>query len=206
MCDTALTTVSVPEMFRYWLQGGRISVGFLGGAQIDRYGNLNTTVIGDYDAPQIRLPGGGGAPEIASSSQKVFITMKQAKRGFVDKIDFFTSFGHGEGGDHRERLGIHTDGPALLITDLAVWEPDPVTKEFTVMSVHPGVTRDQVEETVGWDVKFAAGVGVTSAPTAKELRILRDMHARTKAAHQHQRSGQRSGQIKGQKVKVSING
>jgi len=206
LCDTALTTVSVPEMFRYWLQGGRISVGFLGGAQIDRFGNLNTTVIGDYKDPKIRLPGGGGAPEIASSSQKVFITMKQAKRGFVDKIDFYTSFGHGEGGDHRKRLGIPTEGPALLITDLAIWEPDPVTKEFTVMSVHPGVTRDQVQETVGWDVKFADGAGETIAPTAEELDILRDLHARTKAAHEGPGPGQSSGQSTGQKVKVSVNG
>jgi len=183
LCDTATTTVSVPEMFRYWLQGGRISVGFLGGAQIDKFGNLNTTVIGDYDKPKIRLPGGGGAPEIASSSQKVFITMKQARRGFVDKIDFFTSFGHGEGGDHRQRIGIKTEGPQLLITDLAIWEPDPETKEFTVTSLHPGVTREQVQETVGWTVRFADDLAVTPEPTAHELEVLRDLHARTNAAH-----------------------
>ncbi len=184
LCDTALTTVSVPEMFRYWLQGGRVSVGFLGGAQIDRYGNLNTTVIGDYDAPKIRLPGGGGAPEIASASQKVFITMKQSKRGFVEKIDFYTSFGHGDGGDHRKRLGIPTEGPALLITDLAVWTPDPVSKEFAVTSIHPGVTRDAVRETVGWEAKVAENAVETEPPTGEELDILRDLHARTKAAHE----------------------
>lgn len=183
LCETAVTTVSVPEMFRYWLQGGRISVGFLGGAQIDRFGNINTTVIGDYHTPKIRLPGGGGAPEIASSCQKVFITMKQSLRGFVDKIDFYTSFGHGEGGDHRKRLGITTQGPMLLVTDLAVWEPDPISKEFTVISLHPGVTRDAVQATVGWTVAFADSVTETPPPTTEELDVLRALHARTDAAH-----------------------
>ena len=127
------------------LQRGYVDVGFMGGAQIDRFGNINTTVIGDYHKPKTRLPGGGGAPEIASSAQEIYITMAQSKRGFVENIDFYTSFGHGEGGDHRERLGITTMGPTLLITDLAVWKPDPVTKEFTVVSLHPGVTREQVQ-------------------------------------------------------------
>jgi len=183
LCETAVTIVSVPEMFRYWLQGGRISVGFLGGAQIDRFGNINTTVIGDYHSPKIRLPGGGGAPEIASSCQKVFITMKQSLRGFVDKVDFYTSFGHGEGGDHRKRIGIRTQGPMLLVTDLAVWEPDPETKEFTVTALHPGVTRAQIQETVGWPVKFSDTLSETPAPTEDELTVLRDLHARTDAAH-----------------------
>ena len=184
LCETALTTVSVPEMFRYWLQGGRVSIGFLGAAQMDKFGNINTTVIGDYNAPKTRLPGGGGAPEIASSSQKIYITMKQSLRGMVEKIDFFTSFGHGEGGDHRKRLGIETEGPALLITDLAVWEPDPVSKEFTVVALHPGVSREAVQATCGWPVKFADIVIETAAPTKYELKILRDLRARTKAAHQ----------------------
>lgn len=131
LCDTALTTVSVPEMFRYWLQGGRITVGFLGGAQIDRFANLNTIVIGPYDKPTVRLPGSGGAPEIASCCGEIFITMRQSKRSFVDKVDFITSLGHGEGGDHRARLGIKTKGPTKLITDLCVFEPDPETREMT---------------------------------------------------------------------------
>ena len=153
-----MTTVSVPEMFRYWLQGGRISIGFLGAAQLDKFGNINTTVIGDYAHPKTRLPGGGGAPEIATSCGEIYITMTQSKRGMVEKIDFFTSFGHGDGGDHRKRLGIDTKGPTLLITDLAIWKPDPETKEFTVVSLHPGVTREQVQETCGWpvDVRRAA--------------------------------------------------
>lgn len=184
LCDTATTTVSVPEMFRYWLQGGRISIGFLGAAQLDKFGNINTTVIGDYDNPKTRLPGGGGAPEIASSCGEIFITMKQSLRGMVDKIDFFTSFGHGTGGDDREKAGITTNGPTLLITDLAVWRPDPVTKEFTVMSLHPGVTREQVQATCGWTVKFAKNVEETPAPTELELSTLRDLKARTKAAHE----------------------
>src|SRR5512140_2424678 len=145
LCETALTTVSVPEMFRYWLQGGRIKIGFLGGAQIDRYANLNTTVVGPYAKPKTRLPGGGGAPEIATSCGEIFITMSQTRRGFVDKIDFVTSLGHGEGGDHRSRLGVTTKGPTRLITDLCVFEPDPVTKEMTVVSIHPGVTREQID-------------------------------------------------------------
>ncbi len=183
LCDTAITTVSVPEMFRYWLQGGRVTIGFLGAAQLDRFGNINTTVIGDYDHPKTRLPGGGGAPEIATSSQQVYITMKQSLRGMVDKIDFFTSFGHGDGGDARKKLGIDTAGPTLLITDLAIWKPDPETKEFTVVSLHPGVSRDQVQATCGWTVKFADDLEVTPAPTELELKTLRDLRERTRIAH-----------------------
>ena len=184
LCETAVTTVSVPEMFRYWLQGGRISIGFLGAAQIDRFGNINTTVIGDYHKPKVRLPGGGGAPEIASSCGEIYITLKQATRSMVEKIDFFTSFGHGEGGDHRERLGIKTKGPTLLITDLAIWKPDPVTREFTVVSLHPGVTREMVQETCGWVVKFTDDLKQTPAPTELELKTLRDLQERTKRAHE----------------------
>jgi glutaconate CoA-transferase subunit B len=190
LCDTAVTTVPVPEMFRYWLQGGRITIGFLGAAQLDRFGNINTTVIGDYASPKTRLPGGGGAPEIASSSGEIYITMKQTKRGMVEEIDFFTSFGHGDGGDHRQRLGIKTKGPTLLITDLAIWKPDPDTKEFTVVSMHPGVTRDQVQETCGWTVTFADTVEITPAPTDLELTTLRDLQARTKAAHSGMGAGE----------------
>jgi glutaconate CoA-transferase, subunit B len=183
LCDTALTTVSVPEMFRYWLQGGRITVGFLGGAQIDRYANLNTTVVGPYDKPKVRLPGGGGAPEIAISCGEIFIIMSQTKRGFVEKLDFVTSLGHGAGGDSRARLGVATKGPTRLITDLCVFEPDPVTKEMTVTSIHTGVTRDQIDGNTGWKVKYAAAAGETAAPSAEELEALRALHARTKQAH-----------------------
>jgi glutaconate CoA-transferase subunit B len=183
LCDTALTTVSVPEMFRYWVQGGRISVGFLGGAQIDRFANLNTTVVGRYDKPKVRLPGGGGAPEIAISCGEIFIIMNQSKRSFVDKLDFITSLGHGAGKGDRERLGVTTKGPTKLVTDLAVFEPDAETKEMTVVSVHPGVTREQFQENTGWAVRYAANVGETPAPMAHELAVLRELNARTARAH-----------------------
>jgi glutaconate CoA-transferase subunit B len=183
LCDTALTTVSVPEMFRYWLQGGRITVGFLGGAQVDKYANLNTTVVGPYDKPKVRLPGGGGAPEIATSCGEIFIIMSQGKRGFVEKLDFVTSLGHGEGGDHRQRLGVKTKGPTKLITDLCIMEPDPKTKEMTVVSIHPGVTREQIQENTGWAVKFADKVIETPAPTEQELKVLRELNERTARAH-----------------------
>ena len=168
LCETALTTVSVPEMFRYWLQGGRITVGFLGGAQIDRFANLNTTVVGPYDKPKVRLPGGGGAPEIATSCGEIFIIMAQSKRALSPKLDFITSLGHGEGGDTREKLGVKTKGPTKLITDLAVFEPDPETKEMTIVSIHPGVTREQIAENTGWPVRYAAKVEET--PRADRAR------------------------------------
>jgi glutaconate CoA-transferase subunit B len=183
LCDTALTTVSVPEMFRYWLQGGRITVGFLGGAQIDRYANLNTTVVGPYAKPKIRLPGGGGAPEIATSCGEIFIIMSQSKRGFVEKLDFVTSLGHGEGGGHRARLGVTTKGPTKLITDLCVFEPDGETKEMSVVSIHPDVTREQIDGNTGWTVRYADRVAETPPPTAAELATLREIHARTRKAH-----------------------
>jgi len=183
LCSTALTTVSVPEMFRYWLQGGRMTVGFLGGAQIDRFANLNTTVVGSYDKPKVRLPGGGGAPEIASACGEIFIIMAQSKRSFAPKLDFITSMGHGEGGDHRARLGLKTKGPTKLVTDLCIFEPDRQSKEMTVTSIHPGITRDQINDNTGWPVRYAANVAETRPPTAEELTILRELHARTARAH-----------------------
>ena len=183
LCETALTTVSVPEMFRYWLQGGRITIGFLGAAQLDKFGNINTTVIGDYSRPKTRLPGGGGAPEIASSAKQVYITMKQSLRGMVEKIDFFTSFGHGLGGNERKLRNINTEGPSLLITDLAIWKPDPISKEFTVQSLHTGVTKEMVQGTCGWKVKYSDNIEVTEPPTELELKTLRDLKERTKIAN-----------------------
>jgi glutaconate CoA-transferase subunit B len=183
LCETALTTVPVVEMFRYWLLGGRLTVGFLGGAQIDRFANLNTTVVGPYDKPKVRLPGGGGAPEIASACGEIFIIMSQSTRSFVPKLDFITSMGHGEGGDHRARLGLKTKGPTRLVTDLCVFEPDAVSKEMTVTSIHPGVTREQIAANTGWPVRYAANAVQTAPPTATELQVLRDVHARTARAH-----------------------
>jgi len=183
LCETALTTVPVVEMFRYWLLGGRLTVGFLGGAQIDRFANLNTTVVGPYDKPKVRLPGGGGAPEIASACGEIFIIMSQSTRSFVPKLDFITSMGHGEGGDHRARLGLKTKGPTRLVTDLCVFEPDAVSREMTVTSIHPGVTREQIAANTGWPVRYAAQVAEAPPPTAQELQVLRDVHARTARAH-----------------------
>ena len=183
LCETALTTVSVPEMFRYWLQGGRITVGFLSGAQVDRYGNLNTTVVGPYDKPKVRLPGGGGAPEIASSCQETFITIAMSQRTFVERLPFVTSFGHGRGREDRAALGLKTRGPTRIMTDLCVLEPDPETKEFGVVSVHPGVTQEAVRAACGWPLRFSATVAETPPPTEQELRVLRELHARTAKAH-----------------------
>ena len=171
-------------MFRYWLQGGRITVGFLGGAQIDRFANLNTTVVGPYDKPKTRLPGGGGAPEIASACGEIFIIMRQSPRSFVEKLDFVTSFGHGEGGDHRTRLGLETKGPTKLVTDLAIFEPDPATREMTVTSIHPGVTREQIKANTGWAVRYAAerdrDAGADRAGAVRSARAARPYRARAR--------------------------
>ncbi len=183
LCETALTTVPVPEMFRYWLQGGRISIGFLSGAQVDRFGNINTTVIGPYRQPKVRLPGGGGAPEIASSCGEFFIVMRQGLRSFVPKLDFLTSLGYGRTGREREALGVKTKGPTFLVTDLCIMRPDAVTREFVVVSLHPGVSRERVSENTGWAVRFADALEETPPPTPVELETLRELNERTAAAH-----------------------
>jgi glutaconate CoA-transferase subunit B len=185
LCARALTTVSVPEIFRYWLQGGHISIGFLSGAQVDRFGNLNSTVIGTYDAPKVRLPGAGGAPEIATGCGEVFIIMRQSPRAFVSRLDFLTSLGHGEGTNHRAQLGFCSKGPTRVITDLCVMEPDPDSKQMRVASLHPGVTCERVREATGWDLRFAPHVDETAAPTVDELEALRDLQRRTASAHAH---------------------
>jgi glutaconate CoA-transferase subunit B len=183
LCTTARCTVSVPEMFQYWLQGGRISVGFLGGAQLDKFANINSSVVGDYARPKVRLPGGGGAPEIAAHCRQTYVVMAQSKRSFVERVDFVTSFGYGEGGDHRKRLGLQTHGPTLVITDLCVMKPDPLSKELTVVALHPGVTREQVQANTGWALRFAPELAETEAPSEQELAVLRDLQARTARAH-----------------------
>jgi glutaconate CoA-transferase, subunit B len=184
LCETAMTTVSVPEMFRYWLQGGRITHGFLGAAQLDKFANINSTVIGPYDKPKTRLPGGGGAPEIATSCGEVFVVMKQSQRSFVEKVDFVTSLGHGKGGDDRKSYGVTTKGPTKVVTDLCIMQPDPSSKELTVVGLHPGVTPDAVKDATGWAVKFAPKLAETAPPTDAELQVLRALQARTKAAHE----------------------
>ncbi len=184
LCDTALTTVSVPEMFSYWLQGGRISVGFLGGAQVDRHANLNTTVVGEYASPKVRLPGGGGAPEIAAHCKRTFITMAMSPRAFMAKLPFITSFGYGKGGNHREELGLKTAGPAQIITDLCVLAPEAETREMVVTALHPGVTREEVAAACGWPLRFSEQMTVTPAVTPMELETLRALQERTRRAHE----------------------
>ena len=183
LCESALTTVSVPEMFRYWLQGGKIDVGFLGTAQIDRYCNLNTTLIGDYQAPKVRLPGGGGAPEIATCAGEVFITLKHSKRTFVDQVDFITTLGFGRDGKARDGVPNIGRGPTRVITDLCVMKPDPETRELVVVSLHPGVTVEQVQDATGWEIRFAEQLDTTPMPSANELDVLRDLKARTERKH-----------------------
>ncbi len=183
---TADTTVSTSEIFTFWLQGGRIDVGFLGAAQIDRFANINTTVIGPYARPTVRLPGAGGAPEIAGSAGEVLIILRQGLRTFVDHLDFTTSVGHGEGGDYRKRIGLPGRGPVAVISDLCILRPDDFSKELTLTSVHPGVTVDEVRSVTGWNLKVSETLEMTQAPTEDELMTLRELERRTAFAHRSQ--------------------
>ena len=183
LAETADAVVSIPEIFSYWLQGGRIDLGFLGAAQVDKYANINSTVIGPYDKPKTRLPGAGGAPEIAAHCREVLITLRHNKRALVDKLDFLTSSGHLDGGDARERMGFAGKGPTAVITDLGILTPDPVTKELTLTSLHPGVTVEKVVESTGWPLKVASEIKTTEPPTERELQVLRDLNERTARAH-----------------------
>jgi glutaconate CoA-transferase subunit B len=174
LAETADTVVSVPEVFNYWLQPGRIDVGFLGAAQIDRHANINTTIIGgDYDHPRVRLPGAGGAPEIAASCGEVVVIVRQSLRTFVERVEFVTSVGYGTGPGDRERLGLRGRGPVKVITDLGVLEPDPETCELTLTHIHPGVDPARARSATGWPLRVAADLRVTSSPTVEELRALR---------------------------------
>jgi len=164
LAETADAVVSVPEMFAYWLQGGRIDVGFLGAAQIDRRGNLNSTVIGAYDRPKVRLPGGGGAPEIATSARDVFVMLEQTPRTFVERLDFTTSVG---------------DRVRVVVTDLGMLEPDE-EGELTLTQIHPGVEPEQVQEATAWELRIAEELDVTEPPSDTELVALRSL--RTKGA------------------------
>lgn len=183
LAETAAAVVSVPEMFRYWLQGGRIDVGFLGAAQLDRYGNINTTVIGPYDRPKVRLPGSGGASEIATSAGEVFVMLRHGPRAFVDRLDFVTSAGYLQGRRSREQAGIATKGPTRVITDLGMLEPDPESRELVLTALHPGVTVEQAVAATGWPLRVAADFRITPPPGEAELRTLRDLQERTRRAH-----------------------
>jgi glutaconate CoA-transferase subunit B len=176
LADTADALVSVPEVFNYWLQPGRIDVGFLGAAQLDKFGNINTTVIGtDYADPKVRLPGAGGAPEIAASCREVFVILRQSSRAFVERVDFVTSFGYGSGKGDRERLGLRGAGPTLVITDLGLLRPDPETSELTLTELHPGIELAQVRQATGWQLKVAKDLAATPEPTETELHLLREL-------------------------------
>jgi glutaconate CoA-transferase, subunit B len=178
LAEHADAVIGIPEVFNYWLQAGRVDVGFLGGAQLDKYANINTTVIGgDYAAPKIRLPGAGGAPEIAASCREVVIIMRQSLRSFVERLDFVTSVGFGTGPGHRQRLGLRGRGPVKVITDLGVLEPDPTTCELTLVATHPGVTVDEARAATGWDLAIRADVTTTDLPSEEELQILHDLQA-----------------------------
>src|SRR5690242_2978002 len=182
LAESADTVVSVPEVFRYWLQAGRVDVGFLGAAQIDKFGNINTTTIGgSYGKPKVRLPGAGGAPEIATAAKQVNIILKQSRRNFVEKLDFVTSSGiYEEGSGRASKRG---RGPTTVITDLGIMSSTPESRELVLQSVHPGVTVEQVKEATGWNLKVADEMKQTPAPTGQELAALRELHARTAAAH-----------------------
>jgi glutaconate CoA-transferase, subunit B len=176
LAETADTVVSVPEIFSYWLQGGRIDVGFLGAAQIDRYANLNSTVIGAYDHPRVRLPGGGGAPEIAASCKETLVILKQSRRTFVETLDFRTSVGFGEGPGSRERLGLTGGGVSAVITDLGELEPDPQSCELMLTRIHPGVAVEEVVEATGWPLRISAALVTSTPPDDHELGALRSLH------------------------------
>jgi glutaconate CoA-transferase, subunit B len=183
LAATADSVVSVPEIFNYWLQPGRIEVGFLGAAQIDRFANINTTVIGgDYNKPKVRLPGAGGAPEIAALCGEVIVIVRQNERTFRENVDFVTSVGYGSGPGSREKLGLPGRGPVKVITDLGVLEPDPDTCELTMTQLHQGVDIEQAREATAWELKVAEQLGTTDPPSDEELSALRDLLDTQKAA------------------------
>jgi len=178
LASTADFVVSVPEMFNYWIGAGRVEVAFLGAAQIDRHANLNSTVIGDYAHPKTRLPGAGGAPEIAAACDEVIVIAPHSRRTFVEKLDFCTTVGYGDGPGARERLGFRGRGPTAVITDLGVLEPDPDTKELVLTHLHPGVEAGSVREETGWELRVAEPLAETEPPTGEELAALRELVSR----------------------------
>jgi glutaconate CoA-transferase, subunit B len=182
LAETADAVVSVPEIFNYWLQPGRIDVGFLGAAQLDRYGNINTTMIGgEYARPAVRLPGSGGAPEIAAACREVVVVLRQSRRTFAERLDFVTSVGFGSGADSRQQLGLTGGGPALVITDLGVLRPDPDSRELVLAGIYPGVTVGQVRGSTGWELTVSPDVSELAPPSRAELAELRRLLARAPA-------------------------
>ena len=181
LATTSLSVVGVPEIFAYWLQAGRVDIGFLSAAEIDRFANLNSTVIGSYEQPEVRLPGAGGAPEIAAAAGRVMVMLRHKRRMFVEAVDFVTTVGFGrDGGGRPAGWGA---GPTIVITDLGILRPDPVTHELSLVAVHPGIEIDDVKRETGWDLKVGPGVETTDPPTRAELEVLRDLKQRTEEAH-----------------------
>jgi glutaconate CoA-transferase subunit B len=170
----SLSAMSMADLFSYYLQGGRVDVGFLGGAQVDRFGNLNTTAIAAYSRPKVRLPGSGGACEIAIHARRLFYIMRLGKRAFVERLDFRTSPGHLDGGDARQRLGMPGAGPQLVVTDKALFDFDNPEREMQLVSLHPGVSPDQVRAEIGWPLRVASRLATTPAPEPDELRCIRE--------------------------------
>jgi glutaconate CoA-transferase, subunit B len=175
LAATADELVSVPEIFNYWVAAGRIDVGFLGAAQIDRFANINTTVIGTYEEPKVRLPGAGGAPEIAAASREVVVIVRHSRRTFVERLDFVTSVGHRANGQRRADLGFPGAGPSVVITDLAVLRPNSDDRELELTALHPGVELDQVREATGWDLRVRDPLETTEPVSARELSVLREL-------------------------------
>ncbi|MEP7033355.1 MAG: CoA-transferase [Actinomycetota bacterium] len=169
--STAVT--SMFELFAFYLQAGLIDAAFLGGAQIDRFGNLNTTVIGDYGSPKVRLPGSGGACEIAIHARRILVIMRQAQRSFVERLDFRTSPGHSGDPEHDRARGWSGSGPTSVVTDLGTYGFDQGTGEMTLLTLHPGVTMDDVRSNTGWAPNVSPDLGETPRPTEEELRIIR---------------------------------
>ncbi len=175
LAATADLVVSVPEMFNYWIGAGRVDVAFLGAAQVDRFANLNSTVIGPYERPRTRLPGAGGAPEIAAGCGEVVVIAPHSTRTFVEKLHFISTVGHGDGPGARERLGFRGRGPTAVITDLCVLEPNPDTCELQLVQLYEGVTVEQVREATGWPLRVAGELRATEPPTDSELSALREL-------------------------------
>ncbi len=169
----ALAAMSMGHLFQYYLQRGLIDVGFLGAAQIDRFGNLNSTVIGNYQQPKVRLPGSGGACEIALLARRVFIIARLNRRTFVEQLDFQTTPGHMSGGNSRAALGAPGGGPALVITDKALFEFDADSREMVLTSLHPNCSVAEVQAQVGWPLRVAEQLSTTPPPTEAEMTILR---------------------------------
>jgi glutaconate CoA-transferase subunit B len=170
LADTAVLIASVPEIFSHWLQAGRIDIGFLGAAQIDRFGNINSTVIGEYDSPKVRMPGAGGAPHIAAHAREIVIMLRQSPKAFVSRLDFLTT--------------VRCNGPTTVITDLGILETDHHSGELMLTSRHPGTTIEHIREATAWPLAAAELVEETPEPALGEILALRELDDRTRRTHE----------------------